>query len=371
VVSAPTFESLASRYTAALLVSGAVVVLRLLLIPFLGDHLPYATLFAAVALAAWFCGTGPAVSATIVGLLAARYWFVHPTHTFSIPDTPQSVGILTFLSTSGIIIALGEVSRRNREKLRIAHEQLEAQIHQRTTELEAANKNLRDLTGHVLHLQDEERRRIARELHDSAGQSLAALSMNLTRVKADLDRLASAATTVTDSLELVREMSTDIRTISYLLHPPLLDEAGLEPALRWYINGFSERSKIAVDLDMPEDFGRLPSDVETAIFRIVQESLANILRHSQSPIARVRVSRSDREVRVEVRDKGKGVSPEKLAEMASAGTPGVGIRGMHERVRQLGGTLEMNSDGAGKGAIVVARLPAASRAVAAVASAGT
>jgi signal transduction histidine kinase len=161
---------------------------------------------------------------------------------------------------------------------------------------------------------------------------------------------------------LANEMTTNIRTISYLLHPPLLDEAGLEPALRWYIHGFAERSKIAVDLDLPEDFGRLQSDVETTIFRIIQECLTNILRHSGSSVARIRIHRSNGEVRIEVRDKGKGVPQDKLSDLAASGATGVGIRGMRERVRQLGGTLEINSDGDGQGALVVARLPAPSQA---------
>jgi signal transduction histidine kinase len=186
--------------------------------------------------------------------------------------------------------------------------------------------------------------------------------MNLTKIRSDLERLTNTTAAVADSLNLANEMTTNIRTISYLLHPPLLDEAGLEPALRWYIHGFAERSKIAVDLDLPEDFGRLQSDVETTIFRIIQECLTNIVRHSGSSVARIRIHRSNGEVRIEVRDKGKGVPQDRLSDLAASGATGVGIRGMRERVRQLGGTLEINSDGDGQGALVVARLPAPSQA---------
>jgi two-component system, NarL family, sensor kinase len=156
-------------------------------------------------------------------------------------------------------------------------------------------------------------------------------------------------------------MSSDIRTISYLLHPPLLDEAGLSSALTWYIKGFSERSKIEVDLRIPQDFGRLSRDLETAIFRVVQECLTNIHRHSGSSVAKVLISYSDGYVRVEVEDKGKGISPQKRAEIISspAAIPGVGIRGMRERLRQLGGTLDVQSNGEGKGMSVTALLPAA------------
>ena len=163
--------------------------------------------------------------------------------------------------------------------------------------------------------------------------------MNLSSLGADLERLAKATSTVSDSTALVNDMTKGIRTISYLLHPPLLDEAGLASALRMYIQGFTERSKIAVELQFPDDFDRLPRYLETTIFRLVQESLTNIHRHSGSPAAEIRVARLENEVRVEVKDQGKGIPPEKIPELLSNGTPGVGIRGMRERLRQLGGTV--------------------------------
>jgi signal transduction histidine kinase len=141
-----------------------------------------------------------------------------------------------------------------------------------------------------------------------------------------------------------------------LLHPPLLDESGLSSAIRWYIDGFAQRSSIKVDLDLPDDFGRLSPELETAIFRVVQECLTNIHRHSGSSIAKIRLLHVDGQVLVGVEDEGRGISPEKLEEMASGGTPGVGIRGMRERVRQLGGDLEIVSNGSGTA--ILARLPA-------------
>ncbi len=208
----------------------------------------------------------------------------------------------------------------------------------------------------MLQLQDDERRRIARELHDSVGQLLVGLTMNLSVVRADIDRLSKTAAALTDSEALVQEMSKEVRTISHLLHPPLLDEAGLSSAVRWYTEGFAQRSKIKVDLDLPADFGRLSPELETAIFRVVQECLTNIHRHSGSPIAKIRLLRLNGEVHVEVKDKGKGIPIEKREEMASAGMPGVGIRGMRERMRQLGGALEITSNG--DGTVILARLPA-------------
>jgi len=150
-------------------------------------------------------------------------------------------------------------------------------------------------------------------------------------------------------------MIRDIRTISHLLHPPLLDEVGLRPALQVFIEGFAERSKISVDLDLPADFARLPRETETAIFRFVQECLTNVHRHSESAVAHVRVKRSDGLVEVEVHDQGKGIPAEKISDVAVTGSPGVGLKGMRERLSQLGGSMEVRSDG--KGTAVIAKLP--------------
>jgi signal transduction histidine kinase len=352
-------NSVSGRYAIAL----AAMLVALLgagaLAPFAGGYVAYIVLAPSLALTALCCGLGPSVLATTIALFGVRYWFVSPSHSLGIPDTPQSIALLAFFLASSVIVALGERSRRSQEGLRESQKDLEAQVEERTAELDTANRGLGDLTARLLHLQDEERRRIARELHDSVGQSLAALSMNLSSLGGDIERIAKSASIVADSAALVNEMSTDIRTISYLLHPPLLDEAGLASALRWYIQGFTERSGIKVALKLAEDFDRLPRDLETAIFRLVQECLTNIHRHSESPIATIGIARSESEVRVEVADQGKGIPPEKKSGLLSEGTPGVGIRGMRERLRQLGGTLEIDSNRNGKGTIVVARLPVA------------
>jgi signal transduction histidine kinase len=322
----------------------------------LNSPVPYILLLLVVACAAWYCGLGPAIVAVAFALAGTRYWFQSPTHSLRVPDMAQSVSLLAFLVASGAIIAMGEAGRRHTQKLRSGQAKLEARVKERTAELDIANNNLRDLSARLLQLQDDERRRIARELHDSVGQLLAGLSMNLSAAKTDIERLTKTANTLTDSEALVQEMTREVRTISHLLHPPLLDEAGLVSAVRWYVDGFGQRSKIKVDLFVPDDFGRLSREMETAIFRVVQECLTNIHRHSESPIAEIHLHHRDGEVVVEIQDKGKGISPDKLNEMAVAGAPGVGIRGMRERIRQLGGSLEISSNGSGT--VVIARLPA-------------
>src|SRR6266478_798850 len=221
------------------------------------------------------------------------------------------------------------------------------------TERKRAEESLRELSGRLLQMQDEERRRIARELHDSAGQILAALSMNLTPLEPEANKISpSAARAITESLGLVNELSKELRTISHLLYPPLLDEVGLSSALRLFLEGFEKRSKIKVNLDIPGNFERLPPELETAIFRVVQECLTNIHRHSGSRVAAIRVTRDGNEVKVEVRDQGKG--------MPSGGNGshkkvGVGIQGMRERIKQFGGCFEILSDK--KGTTVVATVP--------------
>ncbi len=226
------------------------------------------------------------------------------------------------------------------------------------TQRKRSEENLRELSARLLQLQDEERRHIARELHDSTGQMLAALSMTLTPLvqgKNTIDPVSRNL--VEESLRLIHELSDEVRTFSHLLHPPLLDEVGLSSALRLYLEGFAERSKIHVDLGIPSDFGRLSREVETAIFRVVQECLTNIHRHSGSAVAKISIFRADGEVRVKAEDKGKGIPHERKSNTELSGREGVGIRGMRERVRQLGGTLEITSPEDGKGTTVIARFP--------------
>jgi signal transduction histidine kinase len=323
--------------------------------PYTGNGVGYVLLLPSVAFSAWYCGVGPSIVATVLAVIAAAYGFIPRVHAFAYPDTAESIATLAFLLSCVIIMVMGESRRRQNEALRHSQGELEMKVQERTADLDVVNRNLRDLSARLLQMQDEERRRIARELHDSVGQMLAALSMNLTAVRTDIDQLARTAAALSDSESLVQEMVTEVRTISHLLHPPLLDEAGLSSALRWYVDGFAQRSGIKVDLDVPEDFERLPVEMETAIFRVVQECLTNIHRHSGSPVAKIRMRERNGEVLVDIEDKGRGIPQHKLEEMSAAGTPGVGVRGMQERLRQLGGKLEIQS-GPG-GTSIRVRLP--------------
>ena len=219
------------------------------------------------------------------------------------------------------------------------------EINRDITSRKDAEEALRNLSGRLLQLQDEERRRIARELHDSTGQSLAALVIHLSAVSARITEIdLTASEMLREAIDLSQKASDETRTLSYLLYPPTLDHAGLRSALEWFIDGFTQRSKVKVDLDVSIGQERLAEIVERTLFRIVQESLTNIFRHSGSDTASVRITRRLGIVRLEVADKGKGIADDVLAALnSSGGQLGVGIRGMRERVRQLGGWLQVKS----------------------------
>lgn len=223
--------------------------------------------------------------------------------------------------------------------------------------LQVTEASLRQLSGRLLQLQDEERRRIARDLHDITGQEIAILSMSLDR----LARLVNSAApevqeTLADSRDVVRKMAEEIRTLSYLLHPPLLDESGLGSAVRWYAEGFQKRSAIHVHVTTDASLGRLPVEVETALFRVVQESMTNVHRYSGSPDAEIRIATDNQNVKLEIIDHGKGIrAGAKRAPVEGVAALGVGIPGMRERLRQLGGQLEV--DFGTSGTRVIATVP--------------
>ena len=210
--------------------------------------------------------------------------------------------------------------------------------------LRVTESSLRQLSGRLLQLQDEERRRIARDLHDTTGQKIAALSMSLDRVARLLDtRKPERQEALNEGREIVRMIGEEIRTLSYLLHPPLLDESGLGSAIRWYAEGFQKRSGIKLNVNIAADFGRLSTEVEMALFRVVQESLTNVHRYSGSPDAEISVFGTADTVKLEVVDHGKGIEAGTArVKVEGIAALGVGIPGMRERLRQLGGQLEVD-----------------------------
>jgi signal transduction histidine kinase len=246
---------------------------------------------------------------------------------------------------------------------------MEQVVAERTKEITKANANLkmeiedretvettlRQLSNHLMHAQDQERRRIARELHDNSGQSLAAIAMNLTRIEHQTEGGSQKLKNlVEDTTVLAEQTSREIRTLSYLLHPPLLEESGLVSAVTWFVKGFSQRSNIEATLTVSDDFDRLEQDIEMTLFRIVQEGLTNISRHSQSLTARISLQHNPAEVVLRIEDDGRGIPPEKLNGLhGNLGALGVGIAGIWERVKQVKGELEILSNSNGTTILVV------------------
>jgi len=217
-------------------------------------------------------------------------------------------------------------------------------------ELRHAAQTTRDLAGSVLTAQDEERRRIARELHDSTGQNLIATSMLVGRLRNTLP--SSASPTIDQLDETIRQSIDEVRTVSYVLHPPLLDEAGLQLAMRHFVDGFCQRSRLKIDLDIAPDLARLPGEIELALFRVMQEALTNVSRHSGSATAKIALcrgtARGQRGIILTIEDAGRGIPGSgRLPGMALRTTrvnDGVGLASMRERLHQIGGRLDVESE---------------------------
>jgi signal transduction histidine kinase len=285
---------------------------------------------------------------------------------FDSEDVRIMTGLAEFTSCALRLTDAREGERQAREEgdTQIAeHKKTERALRQTQSNLEgvvdARTAQLQQLSARLMNTQDEERRRIARELHDSAGQYLAGIQMNLSALLREATGFGDPQKArISDSMAMAERCTSEIRTISYLLHPPLLDETGVGSAISWYVQGFAERSGIRVDLDIPESLGRLPSDTETALFRVVQQSLANIHRHSGSEVARIAVNLNAERVTVEICDQGRGIAAETL-EGFHSGTrlAGVGMAGMRERIRNLDGEFDVRSND--KGTTIRVSLPIA------------
>lgn len=292
--------------------------------------------------------------------------------TFITPHSWQALDAALALATQGP--AEGELkiegsgSRSPKIRLRLAPVQVgnetiiqlvtrEEKSGQAREELKKSEASIHSLSGRLLRLQDDERRRIARDLHDITGQELAVIVMSLSQLARTLGEPGiDVKEQISESIELVRKVEQEVRTLSYVLHPPLLDELGLVSALGWYVEGFNRRTGLDVSIVAPSDFGRLSTEKETALFRVVQEGLTNVLRHSESKRAEIELSSSESDVQIKVEDQGKGVTPEVLRKLNGPKEMlGVGIPGIRERLRQFGGTLRVHSNS--RGTVLTAIVP--------------
>lgn len=368
-------QQIAERYAIALVSAAISILLRGALEPLLGHAGFYVTVYLSVVFCALVCGVWPSIITAVIGTAGVVYWFVDPRGTFLIHDRREIHGLVACLLICPALIALGEANRRKQLRLNEAQEKLEQRVAGRTSELSRALKDLeseigvrkqveeqlRRLSIHLMTIQDEERRRIARDLHDSAGQTLAAIRMSLAMLQqAQQDRFSSENGKLeklfNDLNALTDEALKEIRTTSYLLHPPLLDEAGFCSAARWFVAGFTKRSGIEVRCEVPEEAERFPEAVELALFRVLQESLTNIHRHSGATAALVRFVRNSPGIELQISDNGRGLSSEQLQRLCKSNGgegSGVGIAGMRERIRGLGGQLVVQSNGKGTSVAVI------------------
>lgn len=382
------------RYSIALACSVLAVILRWLLDPVLGHVAFYVTIHIVVAYCAIVCGYAPAIVTALVGFLGILYWFVDPRHSLVSFHPSEIHGVVGFFLLTVVLIALGEAVRSKQlrlnhsveelthevtekqqaqQELRAAHDELELRVEDRTHELSEAltrleaemasrehtEEQLRHLSLRIMTVQDQERRHIARELHDTCGQTLAAMKMSIALIR-QLDKTRPELQVLVDDLNaLADEALQEVRTASYLLHPPLLDEAGIASAARWFLEGFSSRSGIDVQFDIPEKMERADRNCELVLFRVLQESLTNVHRHSGASAASVRMKRERGYLQLEISDNGKGIPRDLLRNLStSRNRTGVGIAGMRERVREFGGDLEIRS--AGIGTTVRVSLPVSS-----------
>lgn len=364
-----------ARYGAAVAsVAAAVITARLMQIYLVGA--PSSLFLCAIMFSTWFGGPRAALAALALALPTYIYYFIPPIFSFAV-EIREVPRVIVFGLAAGCVVALGAAQRRATESLRDARDDLSRTVRQlrkinqaleaenaerkrAEQALDASVRQLRALGARLLHTQDDERRRIARMLHETTAQDLAALKMLLGRLHRTAEGLAdSERGALTEGVSLAEQAMSQIRTLSYLLHPPFLDETGLLSALRWHAAGFGERSGIMVALELPESFERLPLDTETALFRIVQESLINIHRHAASATACIRLQADAEALVLEIEDRGHGIPAALLERITSGGgVAGVGIAGMSERIEQLGGRLEVTSrDRGATGTTVRVRLP--------------
>ncbi len=379
------------RFTIAVATAVLAVLLRGLLDPVLGHVAFYVTLYMAVAFNAVVCGAAPAALSSLVGFLGIFYWFVDPRHSLLVVRPSEIHGVVGSVLVCLVLITLGATNRRKRleldqtvlaltiegaqrqrvqQELRQAHDELEQRVEERTIALSQAlhrleseadmrtqrEEQLRQLSVRLMTMQDEERRRIARELHDSAGQTLAAIKMALASLKFSDPNNALLSRQLESVSALVDDALREIRTTSYLLHPPLLDEIGIASAARWFVEGFAQRSGIQVTCDIAQGIERPARDCELVLFRVLQESLTNVHRHAGASIASVRLWLDTDHLHLAVADNGSGISKERLTHLSfTAGSTGVGVAGMRARVHELGGCLDIESDDTGT--IVMAKVP--------------
>jgi signal transduction histidine kinase len=314
-------------------------------------ELPFSWLFVAFGIFIIACGFTHLME--LIVLWHPLYWLAGAVKAITaVASVVTAIALPLQVSAVHRMLVAAELSEDRRLRLEKKNQELvqaNEQLRNEITKRIAAEESLQHLSGKLLQAQDDERRRFARELHDSVGQLLTGAALSVSAVRRQATHLpAKAVRLLSECADSVKESLREIRTIAYLLHPPMLDETGLAHALRWYVRGFTERSEVQVSLEIAPDADQLPQDLRTALFRIVQEALTNVHRHSGSQSAEIRLHSLGAHIELQVRDHGTGLPPDSMAKNGQERVmQGVGIRGMQERVAQLNGEMKILSDGNG------------------------
>jgi len=307
---------------------------------------PSVMLLMSVLVAAWFSGFWPAMFASVLATLAVDYFFTQPLYTINV-ELAHVPRLIVFTLVASLFVSVSAARRRAEQSLRKAHDELDAKVRERTAELE-------ELAGRLIHAQEQERSRIGRELHDHISQMLGVLTIRLDQLRAEDTTPTSVAAVLGDLRKYTSEITDDIHGLSHRLHSSALDYLGLVPALHKLVNEFAARHSIEVRFSHEAVPAPLPSNVALSLFRVAEESLTNVVKHSQAASAQVRVSGDADGISLAIRDDGRGFDPS-----AQGSGAGLGFVSMRERLRTLRGTVRVDS-APGRGTTIEVRVPAAS-----------
>jgi signal transduction histidine kinase len=365
------------RYIIAMVLTAVFLVVRGALDPSIGNYVPYLAVLPAVILSAWFGGLGPSIVATLLAFVGEQYWFIPPVRTLRLENEAQVTGTVVYFVVSGTIILFAEMNRRtlakltsSQQRLKLANEELakaqdelEMRVRERTWQLGQKNQELanqtemvRNLSGQLLQSQDDERRRIARELHDDINQRLALLAVNLDRLKQDIPGSAEEAQKgAVEATKQVQDLGSDVQALSHRLHSSKLEYLGLAVAAAGFCREISDRQQMEIDFQAENIPKELSDEISLCLFRVLQEAVQNGAKHSGSRHLQVSLSVASNEIQLTVRDSGIGFDPDRAVKGR-----GIGLTSMKERLKLVNGEISIDSQ-LQRGTTIRARVPLASR----------
>lgn len=345
-------------YGVSLLSVVIATLIRIWLDPILGEGTPFATFTFSIMFAAWYSGMGPALLAMALGFISAAYFFVSPRNSVAMSGLEAQTGAALYVIVGIFSIIFAEIMHRAQRRAKVNAAELlrkQADLEHEVRERGAAQLAYVNLLRQFVNVQEEERRRISRELHDQCGQELTALTLGLKFLEASVNENPEAHKRLANLQELVSGIAREVHHLALELRPAALDELGLSSALTNHLETWSSRTGIQVDFETHGLESRLPNEVETAIYRSLQEALTNVAKHTTSKNVSVILTRRDREVLAIVEDEGPGFDIESIIRDAGL-IQRLGLLGMRERIEAVGGRLDIES-APDAGTTIYARVP--------------